>query len=78
MTRDTIYNLQVCNDSIVRGIKLVTDFLHLPHKEENLQNCVFVLEENLKKSITMENVLSSLFNVVLLYIVAEQILPFKI
>ena len=49
MAKDTIYSLQVCNDSTVRGIKLVTDFLHQLHKEENLQNRVFVVEDNPRK-----------------------------
>ena len=41
----TIYSLHMCNDSTVRGIKLDTDILHLSHKEENLQNRVFVVED---------------------------------
>ena len=49
MTKDTIYSLRVCNDSTVRGIKLVTDFLHLLHMEKNLQSRVFVMEDNLRK-----------------------------
>ena len=49
MTKDTIYSLRVCNDSAVRGIKLVTDFFHQLHKEGNLQNRVFVVEDNPRK-----------------------------
>ena len=49
MAKNTIYNLRVCNDSTVSGIKLATDFLHLLHKEKNLQNQVFVVEDSLRK-----------------------------
>ena len=49
MAKDTIYSLRVCNDSTVSGIKLVTDFLHQLHKEGNLQNRVFVVEDNPRK-----------------------------
>ena len=49
MAKDTTYSLQVCNDFIVRGIKLVYDFLHLLLKEENLQNRLFIVEDNLRK-----------------------------
>ena len=49
MAKDIIYSLWVCNDSTVRRIKLVTDFLHLLHKEENLQNYAFVVEDNFRK-----------------------------
>ena len=34
----------------VRGIKLVTDFLHQLRKEGNLQNRVFVVEDNPRKT----------------------------
>ena len=43
---DSIYSLQV-NDSSGRGVKLVNDFLHLSLREENLQNRVYVVENNL-------------------------------
>ena len=49
MAKDTIYSLRVWNDSTIRGIKLVTDFLHLILQEENVQNCVFIAEDNLRK-----------------------------
>ena len=49
MAKETTCSLRVCNDSIVRRIKLVTDFLYLLLKEENLQNCAFVEEDNLIK-----------------------------
>ena len=48
MAKDTIYSLRLCNDSTVRGIKLIGDFLHQLHKEGNLQNRVFV-EDNSRK-----------------------------
>ena len=38
-----------CAGSTVREIKLVTDFIHLLLNKENLQNCVFVVEDNFKK-----------------------------
>ena len=53
MAKDTSYSLPVCNDSTQRGIKLVSGFLHLVHKEENLQNRVFVVEDNLKKILNL-------------------------
>ena len=49
MAKIIIYSLQVCNDSTVSGIKLVTGFLHLLRKEENLQDRVFAVEDNLRK-----------------------------
>ena len=49
MAKDTTYSLRVCNDSTIRGIKLFTDFLHLLHQEENVQNRVFIAEDNLRK-----------------------------
>ena len=49
MTKDTIYCMRVCNNSTIKRIKLVTDFLHLLHKEENLQHRVFIAEDNLRK-----------------------------
>ena len=67
MTKDITYNLRVCYDSTVRRIKLVTGFLPLMHKEENLKNRVFVVEDNLKTHQTLQNVVSNLFNVVLLH-----------
>ena len=58
--KNTIYSLQVCNDSIARGIKLVTDLLHVLHKEENLQIVYLLWKAILEKSLTLENVLSNL------------------
>ena len=49
MAKDTIYSLRVCNDSTVRGIKLLTDFLHQLHMEGNLENRVFVVEDSPRK-----------------------------
>ena len=49
IAKDTTYSLRVCNDSTVRGIKMVTNLLPLLLKEENLQNRVFVVEDNLTK-----------------------------
>ena len=50
MAKDTIYSLRVCNDSTLGGFKLVTDFLHQLHEEENLQNRVFIVEDNPRKN----------------------------
>ena len=49
LAEDATYSMRVCNDSTVRGIKLVTDFFLLLLKEENLQNRVFIMEDNLRK-----------------------------
>ena len=49
MAKDTIYSQRVYNDSTVRGIKLLTDFLHQLHMEGNLENRVFVVEDNPRK-----------------------------
>ena len=49
MAKDTIYSLRVCNDSTVRGIKLLTDFLHQLHMEGNLENRVFVVKDSPRK-----------------------------
>ena len=53
MAKDTSYSLPVCNDSTLRGIKLVSDFLHLLHKKENVRNRVFVVEDNLRKILNL-------------------------
>ena len=53
MAKNTIYSMKECNDFTVRGIKLVTDLLHLLHKKENLQNPVFVCgKQVIEKSLT--------------------------
>ena len=49
MAKNTIYSLRVCNDSTARGIKLLTNFLHQLHMEGNLENRVFVVEDNPRK-----------------------------
>ena len=53
MAKDTIYSLRVCNDATVRGIKLLTDFLHQLHMEGNLKNRVFVVEDNSRKILNL-------------------------